>query len=1017
MDHAHQGLLRLAAASLDQESEESIYAPGYIQAYGALLVLQEPGLRIVQASENVRQFFGVAATDLLGKSLRKLLTAAQVSQVADLLAQDPQALRYPFELKVYPRGEHSRLRQGVQVFKGILHRLPEVLVLELEPLASTTNSNLIQVYNRLQEVIRQLRRTHSLSRLAQALATGVKQLTGFDRVMVYQFAADGHGMVIAEAKEEDLESYLGLHYPATDITTAARLLLQRNWVRQIPEVSAAPVPLVPALNPLTKAPLDLGSCLVRGVSPCHVEYLQNMGVGSSLTISLVDDQSLWGLIACHHSQPRRVDYETRKTCELIGQFASIELVHQQERDLDTYRQQTKAIQVALQKALLVEPNFIELVLARSGEQLLNLVHSQGVAILLDGSPTLIGQTPSAEQVVRLSGWLGQTQKTALQADRVYATDCLGAAYPEAQSLTPVASGILVISVVLTNHEYYIIWFRPEQTQVVSWAGQLQNSITTNSQGVPHLCPRCSFALWEEIVQGKSLPWLRVELEVALEMQNILMLAALGFAQEALEEAVERANIANQAKTQILAKMSHELRTPINAILGFTQLISRHPQTPPAIQEDIEIINRSGEHLLELINDVLDMSRIESGQLVLRATTFSLPSLLQNVANSFALQATQKGLVITVEESAELPRFISTDEGKLRQILLNLIGNAVKFTSQGQITVRVWATALDQPSEYTPCTADVPCSPLLLSLAVEDTGCGIEASNWEAIFEPFMQTEQGYHRQGTGLGLPISRQFARLMGGDITVQSTLGQGSIFTCQVMVGQAPDLEPLKTPGPRVIGLAPDQPPYRILVAEDSPESRQLLSHLLSLVGFTVLAVENGAAAVAQWQVWLPQLILMDIHMPEMDGYEAVRQIRAWEQQTPKSTPTKIIALTAYAFDTDRAASLAAGYDDHLAKPFQEKRLLELIALHGGVRYQYEVPLGTAETKSESHPLTPQDLALMPQAWVAQVHEAALGLQDHQVRQLLTEIPATAAWLGDSLRQMLEEFQLEAIANLTQP
>lgn len=1030
-------------SSLENCSEESVYAPGYIQAHGILLTLQEPHLKILQVSQNVEQFFNIPAKELLGQPLQRLFSQAQVKRIANFLKQEQLEICNPFELKTQQGVTQANQRRKLQTFRSTLYRTTNLLILELEPLL-IEDSHILQSYYHLQTVILRLRSANSLLDLAQVLAQEIKAMTGFDRVMIYRFDADDHGFVVAEEKEAHLESYLGLHYPATDIPVPARNLFYRNWVRHIPDVNSTSVPLQPSYNPLTNTPLDLSACVLRGVSSYHTEYLQNMGVAASLTISLIDDKRLWGLIACHHYSPRLIDYTTRKTCEFIGQFASVELLHQQDRELDQYRTQVKTIQDKLQQAFWREPNFIQQVLTHNASDLLGLVHASGIAIVLDQQITLIGQTPPLEAVQNLLIWLSQ-----LNQHEFYLTNCLTQSYPPGKAFKDTASGILAISVVLHQTSYHLIWFRPEQIHTVHWAGNLQDTIAIDELGKMRLCPRKSFELWKETVRETSLPWQPAEIEAAKMMRNTLMLAVLEFSQAALEQAAERATIANRAKSQFLAKMSHELRTPLNAILGFTQVMNRSLSTPSEFQSHLNIINRSGEHLLALINDVLEMSRIEAGQLILAERHFNLHHLLQSIHDLFALKAAQKGLILAVEKAPDLSRYVCSDEGKLRQILINLISNAIKFTAQGSVTVRAWAEASQQTKQQG-CTCwqmSPPCRAFTLSFAVEDTGSGIDACNWESIFEAFMQTEQGRHADGTGLGLSISRQFARLMGGDITVQSTVNQGSIFTCWVVAHWPEMMDLVESERTSIVTeLEPGQPAYRILVVEDILENRQLLTTLLEPIGFEVVAVENGKAAIAQWQTWHPHLILMDIGMPVMNGYEATRQIRLQESliigepsfvnyqkssveplkvstsdkgqgTNGKPSKTKIIALTAYAFETDRIASLEAGCDDYLTKPFTEVALFEMMARHLGVRYRYVDCSPPMSYASERRTLSREDLGLMPWEWRVQVHEAALDLDDARIRQLITEIPQQERWLNEEMIYLVDNFQWEAIALLTQP
>ncbi|MHC5932749.1 response regulator [Nostoc sp.] len=1000
--------------ALEVCSDESVYAPGYIQPHGILLMLQEPQLTILQISENVEQFFGISAEALLGQPLQRLFSHAQVQRLASYLAEDNLEFCNPFELKTRRVAETDWQRES-QTFTGVMYRIVDGLIMELEPVRSIKSISSIQFYHRLQAAIANFRNATSLMNLAQSLAREVKAMIGFDRVMIYRFQADDSGVVIAEEKQKHLEGYLGLHYLGTDIPAPARKLFCRKWVRFIPDINYTPIPLIPTNHPLKDTPLDLSNSMLRGVSPYHIEYLQNMGVAGSITISLISDKRLWGLIACHHYSPKLVDYETRKACEFLGQFASIELVHQQERELDVYRTQVKAIQDELQQTLLQESNFIEQVLIRNTSQLLDLVHAQGAAILLDGHLTLVGQTPSATQVQELVTWLVQRKE-----ERVFATDFLSRLYPEAKAFKDQASGILAVSI-LFNHakqkSYHIIWFRTEQIQTVNWAGNPHDTLTINEIGEMQLSPRKSFAMWKETVRETSLPWEVAELEAATEMRNTLMLAVLEFSQIALEQAAEQAAIANRAKSQFLAKMSHELRTPLNAILGFTQLMNRSEKIPSEFQEDLGIISRSGKHLLTLINDVLEMSKIEAGQLKLTENSFDLHQLIHSIRDMVALKALEKGIDLITQQHPSVPRYVYGDESKLLQILLNLLSNAIKFTTTGSVTLRFQALTdrVSNVNSLDSISRDDSKPIITLHLEVEDTGCGIAQSDIETVFEAFTQTEPGRYVQGTGLGLSISRQFARLMGGDITARSILNQKSTFICEVLLTLVSSGDIIAPETTRtVIGLEPGQPTYRILVVEDLRENRLLLVRLLELVGFEVCAAENGKEAIALWSEWHPHLILMDIQMPLIDGYETTRQIRGREA----GKDVVIIAVTAYAFEEDYTTSIEAGCDDHITKPFIEAILFDRIGHYLGVRYRYrkEALPGLDQQTLVHKSLTAKDLQVMSPEWIIQANQAALDLNDAKLYNLIAQIPNQEQVLANVLKSLVDNFQLEAIATLTQ-
>ena len=376
----------------------------------------------------------------------------------------------------------------------------------------------------------------------------------------------------------------------------------------------------------------------------------------------------------------------------------------------------------------------------------------------------------------------------------------------------------------------------------------------------------------------------------------------------MQKAREEAEAANAAKSGFLANISHELRTPLNAILGFAELLRRDSSLTTEQRDYLEIINRSGANLLSMINDVLEISKIESGRAILREDNFDLHWLLASIRDMFSLRAREKGLTLRCDHLGEVPRYVRTDEVKLRHILNNLLANAVKFTQRGGVILRVGP--LDRAGGVE-----------TLQFEVEDTGPGIAQQDLEAIFEPFVQASLGQQAvEGTGLGLAITREYVRLMGGDIRVSSTLGTGSIFQFEIRVRAvgAAEVQPL-APTRRVVGIEQGQVarhggPYRLLIAEDDEPGRRLLVRLFEPLGVDIREAEDGREAIVKWQSWQPDLIWMDMQMPYIDGHEATRQIRA-----AGDNGTVIVALSASAFEEDRERALAEGCDDFVRKPFR--------------------------------------------------------------------------------------------------
>ncbi len=502
-----------------------------------------------------------------------------------------------------------------------------------------------------------------------------------------------------------------------------------------------------------------------------------------------------------------------------------------------------------------------------------------------------------------------------------------------------------------------------------------------------------------------------ELETKVEART----AELATSTYEAERAKNKAEEANRAKSRFLANMSHELRTPLNAILGFTQIMSRDRSLSEENKDHISIISRSGEHLLNLINDILEMSKIEAGQISLNNSSFDLHRLLDSLEEMFYLRANSKNLQLLVERSSNLPEHISTDESKLTQILINLLGNALKFTEEGGVILRIDFRPTSKVAGLEVKTLNY------LHFEVEDTGVGIAAEEINKLFVPFEQTEAGRKsQQGTGLGLPISEKFVQLMGGTLSVKSTESRGTTFSFDIVIDiiQDPNLIYETRRHSRIIGLEPDQPEYRILAVDDRAESRLLLIKLLSSLGFQVGEASNGQEAVEVWKMWSPNLILMDMRMPVMDGYEATKVIKSY----PQGASCPIVALTASAFEEERAEILAAGCDEFLRKPFREDILLEAIGKHLNVRYVYEDSNGsvfdsnsdTKAKKASGEKLTSASLSIMSQEWLDRLLEAAEQVDNKELFELIEQIPSEYEFTAETLTDLVRNFRCDKIIDL---
>jgi signal transduction histidine kinase/DNA-binding response OmpR family regulator len=462
-------------------------------------------------------------------------------------------------------------------------------------------------------------------------------------------------------------------------------------------------------------------------------------------------------------------------------------------------------------------------------------------------------------------------------------------------------------------------------------------------------------------------------------------------------AKQNAERANRAKSVFLANMSHELRTPLNAILGFSSLMQNDPLMAESQKNNLDIINRSGEHLLHLLNDILDMAKIEAGQVQLENLPFDLGAMVRDVTDMMRVRAEDKNLQLLIDQSSLFPRYIVGDEARLRQILINLMGNAIKFTQQGDVTLRLG-------------TRDNKATHLLVE--VEDTGTGITPEEQQHIFEPFVQLGERSGSKGTGLGLTITRQFVQMMGGNIILESTPGKGSLFRVDLPLVEAREsdivkIEPAEMSN--VTGLAPEQPDYRILIVEDQYENQLLLARLMESIGFQTKIADNGIQGVELFQSWHPHFIWMDRRMPGMDGMEATRRIR----ELPEGKKVKIVAVTASAFTEQRQEMLAAGMDDYVRKPYRATEIYDCLSKHLGVKYHYE---DAAEPQEQDMTLTPEMLNCLPESLLRDLKEALESLEAGRIEAVIQQIATKDQALNKKLSFLAANFNYPAILRVLQ-
>ncbi len=458
-------------------------------------------------------------------------------------------------------------------------------------------------------------------------------------------------------------------------------------------------------------------------------------------------------------------------------------------------------------------------------------------------------------------------------------------------------------------------------------------------------------------------------------------------------AKEAAEAANRAKSVFLANMSHEIRTPMNGILGYTQLMLRDATLGAQAQAHLKIIARSGEHLLALINDILDMSKIEAGRLSVNPSSFKLANAIDDLGAMFRPRLSGKPVAFEIRVDPNCAPYVLADEGKIRQVLINLVANAVKFTDRGVIRLNV-STEMREDKK------------LWFSASVEDSGVGIAAEEQGKLFRPFAQAEHGSRlRSGTGLGLAISREFARLLGGDITMTSQLGRGTTFYFDVPIeAGSPDDAVGRSSARQVRALCAGQDPPRVLIVDDEPDNRGWLNQLLTALGFSIREAEDGAAAIRVFEEWNPQLILMDVRMPVMNGLEAARRIR----NLPGGSQTPIIALTASAMEEDRRAGMESNVNDYLSKPCPQSVLLETIQRYLGVQYAY------ADDPETPAPISAPSLATVPAEFAGDLRQAVLEGEKNRIDEILRQLRSRDASLAGALQELADQYEYESLTQM---
>jgi len=882
----------LLSAALERCASEQIHLAGAIQRHGTLIAIDSAGI-VRMASDNLQTIFCHSAAAAIGQSVELLIGATALQSMRKAVDTTPTDRPIPLYLHANCCGDTP------MDLSVVVHRSDQLLIMELKRAELSQAETAERLFSAVRDALWHFDRVTDIDSYCQYVASEMRKISGFDRVKVYRFDSNWNGTVIAESRNDVLPSLLNHHFPASDIPPQARALYEKNLVRVLADTEAPTVPIIPTENPLTGRPLDLSYSVFRAISPVHIDYLRNMGVRSTITVSILHDGKLWGLVACHHSQPQVFPHHRRELIEFVGKTVSMKIDAMESaarlNSMESVRQRLQNL-----TDLIRSSSDVDRVVRMFQTDYLSLAAASGSYIDVGDNTHAIGVLPPHRDLLDLMDWVKQQEFR----NGVFVTDHLGELFPPAQEYAATAAGLLAVD--LDNRKSnFIFWFRPEVIRNISWAGNPQGQVTTDSQGA-RLEPRRSFALWQETVSGCCTPWTQATIDAV----KLFSLSVVQVLMQRAQRQFDAAEEANRAKGEFLANMSHEIRTPMNAIIGLAYLC-RQTDINPQQRDYLEKIDKSANNLLRILNDILDFSKIEAGRLTIEETAFDLDRVLDSVGTVTAIQAQEKNLEFVVEVAPGCPSLLVGDPLRLEQVLINLASNAVKFTDSGEVVITAYPFAEEADQ-------------VVLRFTVTDTGIGINEETIARLFQPFQQADGSTTRRygGTGLGLSISQRLVEMMGGQIEIASTPGQGTQFAFTARFGKRSG-DTARRPL-----MLPDLHELTVLAVDDNPRALSVTRQYLESFGFIVTEASSGAEALSIYTASVASdnpfsLIVIDWEMPGLDGLETARRIAATtgEHRKPR---TMMVSMHGHVWSQPESPFVNA----MLTKPFTPSRLFNTIA-----------------------------------------------------------------------------------------
>lgn len=717
---------------------EPIHILGHIQPQG-FFIATDTTFTIIQISTNLADYLDIKAESLTGKLLTDLGFIGMEDKVRLLQIKKTKQIDV-FEV-AYIKNKHT------DCFDAIAHYSADKLIIELEPCVAEPAAVIYQeLLSRLSYLST---RSESREDVLYRAATVIKKYTGYDRVMIYQFMKDGHGQVVAEDKEDHLEPFLGMYYPASDIPKQARELFIKNVVRIIADVDATDIPLHPYL--VNGQPTDLSFCNLRSVSPMHIQYLKNMGVKASFSISIIIDGALWGLIACHHySDGKFLPYTFRQNCVLISRLLSATIQSWVHKEEEALRLKTNAGIKTLVTQIKQNWN-VPFGLTNYPTTVGNLFECGGAALIFEDKIYLLGDTPPEEEVKELALWLNHT------TDKYFETNRLPLLFSPAKAYRKKASGLLSITLSKELKEY-VIWFKPQIIEEVSWGGNPEKAMEIDKEnGEVKLTPRKSFAKWTQELEFHATPWKDAQIAGALQLREEL-LQIINFKANELRQFNEKLRIAYQELDAFSFTISHDLRTPLTSIYSYCELLMEFAtkKDDKESEEILQLVLKNAKRMNEMIKAILKYAKINSADL--KKTLVNMQPMLELVVTSIKSNY-KKDIAITISNMPDLfaePIMVS-------QVFQNLIDNAVKYSfTKDKVIISITGEEREEEVVY----------------SISDNGIGIEMKYADKIFEIFSRLHNQSHYEGYGVGLSIVKRIMERFKGKVWFESKLNEGSTF-----------------------------------------------------------------------------------------------------------------------------------------------------------------------------------------------------------------------------------------------